>query len=77
MAAGPSAALRLRVRRQPKAPCAVIVGEPDQPLGNLLVVRVVLGSIAVARLADPEDLTGQSNRVASGVHSDVGHRTPA
>jgi len=54
------AGIRTKVQKaQPKAPRAVIVGEPDQPLGNLLVVRVVLGPIAVARLADPEDLTGQ------------------
>src|SRR5699024_2629695 len=48
-------------------------GGSQQPVGNLVVVGLVLGDVPVARLADVECLTGQTHRDTSLLHRVLGH----
>ena len=47
---------------QPKAPVALVVRQPHQPVGNEDVFRVQLGLVAITGLADAECLTRQLDR---------------
>lgn len=47
---------------QSKAPVAVVVGQAQQPLGNLIVLDVAPGLVAVAGLADLEGLASRPDR---------------
>ncbi len=46
---------------QPKAPVPLVIRQANQPGGNTVVLRVQLGSVAVAALAQPKCLTGLPN----------------
>ena len=62
---------------QPKAPVAVVVRQADQPIGDLLVFGVALGFVAVAGLADGEDVAGQPYADATLSHYFFGHLAAA
>ena len=46
---------------QPEAPGAVIVGQPQQPLGDLIVFNAAASHVAIASLADLKRLASGPN----------------
>src|SRR5690606_30360812 len=60
-------------KAQTESPTPMVVGESQQPVGNLVVLGLVLGHVPVARLADVECLTGQTHRDTSLLHRVLGH----
>ena len=63
-------------KAQAKTPVALVVGEPDQPLGDLGVFLSQLGLVAVAGLADAKRLAGQANADTTIRNRGHGHLTP-
>ncbi len=65
---------------QTKSPVAVVVGQANQPVGDLVVFNTLPGLIAVAGLADHKDLAGQLDWHATHHHRLLGcrssHRRP-
>ena len=62
---------------QTEAPIAVVVGQAQQPVGNELVVGVLLALVAKAGLADREHLTSQPDGDAALCHHLFGHLASA
>ena len=62
---------------QAKAPAAVVVREADQPVGNLHVLGVKLGLVAVTRLTDGEHRACQPDSHAALLPHFFGHLAPA
>src|SRR5690606_29212580 len=60
-------------KAQTESPAAMVVGEPQQPVGNLIVLSLVLSDVPVARLANLKGLTGQTHRDTSLLHRVLGH----
>lgn len=50
---------------QLEAPVALVVGEPDQPVGNQLVLGAELCLVSIAGFADRKDVAGQPDRPPS------------
>ena len=62
---------------QTEALIAVVVGQAPQPVGNELVVGVLLALVAKVRLADREHLTSQPDGDAALCHHLIGHLASA
>ena len=58
---------------QPKAPVAVIVGQLEQPVGDLLILLIAQPLIAVARLADAKCIARKPDRYAPACYCVSGH----
>lgn len=49
-------------KTQSESPVAMVVRQPDQPVGDFCIFVVELGFITVAVLADGHDVASQPNR---------------
>jgi hypothetical protein len=60
-----------------KPPGSVVIGQSNQPIGNLIVLNVPLSFIPVAGLANLIQLASEPYRYASFLYRPFGHLTPA
>ena len=60
-------------KAQSKSPIAVVVGHTDQPIGNLVILRLQLRLIPITGLADAKRITSPFDRHAVLNHRPSGH----
>ena len=65
--------IRIEIKTQATAPCALILGQPFQPISNLLVLVTQDWALAIASLTDLEGAAGKRDTGAPLYECNCGH----